>query len=142
MTLFLITFLLLYSTLHLYLFIKMQFAFHLRPVPDIFIAVFMVVMTIAPFAVRLVERAGNEHFARLMAYGGYIWMGFIFFFFSLSICIDILRMAIHAYGFIFKRDLSCLTSAYKLFFIVPIIYALIASAYGYWEANNITIEKI
>jgi len=142
MTLFLITFLLLYSTLHLYLFIKMQFAFHLRPVPDIFIAVFMVVMTIAPFAVRLAERAGNEHFARLMAYGGYIWMGFIFFFFSLSICIDILRMAIHAYGFIFKRDLSCLTSAYKLFFIVPIIYALIASAYGYWEAKNITIEKI
>lgn len=142
MTLFLITFLLLYSTLHLYLFVKLQFAFHLRFIPNVFVVIFMLVMTVAPFAVRLAERAGHESFARLMAYAGYTWMGIIFLFFSLSICIDILRVMIHISGFVFKRDLSGLTSAYRLFFIIPMIYALLVSAYGYREAKNITVEKI
>lgn len=142
MTLFLITFLILYSTLHFYVFVKLQFAFHLRFVPNIFIMIFMAMMTLAPFAVRLAERAGHESFARFMAYAGYTWMGILFLFFSLSVCIDILRMIIHLSGFIFKRDFSYLTSAYRLFFIIPMIYALIASAYGYREAMNITVEKI
>lgn len=142
MTLFLITFLLLYSALHLYLFVKLQFAFHFRFVPSIFVVTFMVVMTCAPFAVRLAERAGHEPFARLMAYAGYTWMGFLFLFFSLSICIDIFRMVTHISGLIFKKDFSYLTSAYRLFFIIPMLYALIASAYGYWEAKSITVEKI
>lgn len=142
MTFFLITFLLLYSTLHLYLFVKLQFAFHLRFVPNIFIVVFMVVMTCAPFAVRLAEKAGHEPFARLMAYAGYTWMGFLFLFFSFSICIDIFRMVIYVSGLIFKKDLSYLASAYKLFFLIPMIYASLAAVYGYWEAKNITIERI
>jgi predicted MPP superfamily phosphohydrolase len=142
MTLFLITFLFLYSTLHFYVFVKLQFAFHLRFIPNIFVVIFMLVMTFAPFAVRLAERAGHESLARLMAYAGYTWMGVIFLFFSLSICIDVLRMVIHLSGLIFRRDLSGLTSAYRLFFIIPMMYALIASAYGYWEAKNIIVEKI
>lgn len=142
MTLFLITFLFLYSTLHFYVFVKLQSAFHLRFVPNIFIVIFMAIMTLAPFAVRLAERAGHESFARFMAYAGYTWMGIIFLFFSLSVCIDILRMVIHFSGYILKRDLSYLTSAYRLFFIIPMIYALLASAYGYREAKNITVEKI
>ncbi|MDD5009843.1 MAG: metallophosphoesterase [Syntrophorhabdaceae bacterium] len=142
MTLFLITFLFLYGTLHFYVFVKLQSAFHLRFVPNIFIIIFMAIMTLAPFAVRLAERAGHESFARFMAYAGYTWMGIIFLFFSLSVCIDILRMVIHFSGYILKRDLSYLTSAYRLFFIIPMIYALLASAYGYREAKNITVEKI
>ena len=142
MTLFLITFLFLYSTLHLYIFVKLQFAFHLRFIPNIFVVIFMLVMTFAPFAVRLAERAGHESLARLMAYAGYTWMGVIFLFFSLSICIDVLRMVVHLSGLVFRRDLSGLTSAYRLFFIIPMMYALIASAYGYWEAKNIIVEKI
>ncbi|OPY80901.1 MAG: putative metallophosphoesterase [Syntrophorhabdus sp. PtaU1.Bin058] len=142
MTLFLITFLFLYSTLHFYIFVKLQYAFHLRFVPNIFIVIFMAMMTFAPFVVRLAERVGHESLARFMAYAGYTWMGVIFLFFSLSICIDVFRMVIHISGFIFRRDLSGLTSAYRLFFIIPMIYALLASAYGYWEARNITVEKI
>jgi len=142
MTLFLITFLFLYSTLHFYVFVKLQSAFHLRFFPNIFIVIFMAIMALAPFAVRLAERAGHESFARFMAYAGYTWMGIIFLFFSLSVCIDILRMVIHLSGYILKRDLSYLTSAYRLFFIIPMIYALLASAYGYREAKNITVEKI
>jgi len=142
MTLFLITFLFLYGTLHFYVFVKLQSAFHFRFVPNIFIIIFMAIMAIAPFAVRLAERAGHESFARFMAYAGYTWMGIIFLFFSLSVCIDILRMVIHFSGYILKRDLSYLTSAYRLFFIIPMIYALLASAYGYREAKNITVEKI
>ena len=142
MTLFLITFLFLYGTLHFYVFVKLQSAFHFRFVPNIFIIIFMAIMAIAPFAVRLAERAGHESFARFMAYAGYTWMGIIFLFFSLSVCIDILRMMIHLSGYILKRDLSYLTSAYRLFFIIPMIYALLSSAYGYREAKNITVEKI
>jgi len=142
MTLFLITFLFLYGTLHFYVFVKLQSAFHFRFVPNIFIIIFMAIMAIAPFAVRLAERAGHESFARFMAYAGYTWMGIIFLFFSLSVCIDILRMVIHFSGYILKRDLSYLTSAYRLFFIIPMIYALLSSAYGYREAKNITVEKI
>ncbi len=142
MTLFLVTFVLLYGTLHLYVFVKLQLAFHLRFAPNVFVVIFMAVMTFAPFAVRLAERAGNESFARFMAYAGYTWMGIIFFFFSFSICVDIIRMVVHVSGIILKRDLSYPTSAYRLFFIIPMAYALLASAYGYWEAKNISIEKI
>lgn len=142
MTLFLITFLFLYSTLHFYLFVKLQYAFHFRFVPGAFIVVLMAMMTFAPFAVRIAERAGHESLARFMAYAGYTWMGVIFLFFSLSICIDIIRIVIHLSGLVFRKDLSGLTSAYRLFFIIPMIYALLASAYGYWEAKNITVEKI
>ncbi len=142
MTLFLITFVLLYGTLHLYLFVKLQYAFHLKPVLCVAVAFFMAIMTCAPFAVRLAERAGHEQLARIMAYAGYTWMGVLFFFFSLSICIDILRMITHVSGLALKKDFSYFTSAYKLFFIVPMAYALMASAYGYWEAKNVTIEKV
>ncbi len=142
MTLFLITFVLLYGTLHLYVFVKLQLAFHLRLVPNVFIVAFMLVTTLAPFAVRLAERAGHEHFARFMAYAGYTWMAFLFFFFSLSICIDIIRMLLHIAGLVAKRDVSHIAAAYKLFFIAPMIYALLATAYGYWEAKSVTIERI
>jgi predicted MPP superfamily phosphohydrolase len=50
-------------------------------------------MIAAPIAVRLLERQGLHLASRYLAYIGYTWMGLLFFFFWLSLCLDIFNLS-------------------------------------------------
>ncbi|NTW17910.1 MAG: metallophosphoesterase, partial [Syntrophaceae bacterium] len=75
MTLFLLTFFLVYGGMHLYLFAKIRGAFHLSSLSALGLIIFMVIMILAPVVVRISEQYGYETFARVISYTGYIWMG-------------------------------------------------------------------
>jgi len=142
MTLFLLTFFLLYGGMHFYAFMKARAAFAFNTLTGIGVALFMLIMILAPVIVRLSERAGFELFARLMSFAGYTWLGVLFLFVSGSLLIDIYRLLMYSGGLIVKRDLSYLTVSAKYAFLVPFVFSLAIAVYGYFEARDIRVETV
>ena len=141
MTLFLFTFLLIYGSVHLYAFLKAKAALEFGTATSIFLALFMLVMGLAPIIVRALERAGLESSARVMAYIGYTWMGVLFLFFSYSLAVDIYRVLIYLGKVIFSRELSVLSLSPRYAFFLPLAFSLVTSLYGYFEARDIRTER-
>lgn len=80
MILFLLTFFIIYGSMHLYAFLKAKAAFAFGVHTGIYVGLIMIIMVFAPVIVRLSERAGFDFLARLMSYIGYMWMGVLFYF--------------------------------------------------------------
>ncbi|MCJ7484284.1 MAG: metallophosphoesterase [Thermodesulfovibrionales bacterium] len=142
MTLFLLTFFLLYGSLHLYAFQKARAAFAFGTLTSIWIAGFMLMMIVSPIIVRLSETAGFDLFARLMSYSGYTWMGVLFLFASFSLVIDMFRLIIYSCGFILRQDLSYLAVTKHYAFFIPLTVSIGIAVYGYFEAGNIRTENL
>ena len=142
MSLFLVAFFLIYGGVHLYFFSKVKTAFALGMSAWICLALFLIVMIIAPIMVRMFEKREMEEAARLMAFTGYIWMGFLFLFFSASLAIDLYHGLLHAAGFAFNKDISSFFLSARTAFIVPLGWGMIAAVYGYFEARNIRSERV
>ena len=94
MILFLLMYLSIYGGVHFYAFLKLRRGFTLAPATSVLLVVFLALMVVAPIFIRILERSGQDVFARGLAYVGFIWMGLIFVFFSVSIFFDIYR-ALH-----------------------------------------------
>jgi len=141
MTLFLITFLLIYGGVHLYAFMKAKAALEFRAATGIFLALFMLVMGLAPLIVRALERAGLEFPARGAAHIGYTWMGMLFLFFSYSLAADVYRLFVYLGRMVFSRDLSGLGLSPRYAFFLPLVLSLLTSLYGYFEAMDIRTER-
>lgn len=93
MSLFLLTFLSIYGAIHLYLFLKARAAFAPTIGVSVALALLLTVMVVAPIAVRLLDRHGMHLAGRYLAYLAYTWMGLLFFFFCLSLCLDLYNLS-------------------------------------------------
>ena len=124
MTLFFVTFFLIYGSMHLYAFMKAKAALAFSFQAGIGVGLFMLLMIFAPVLVRFSERAGFESFARLMSYTGYIWLGILFLFLSAALLIDVYRLLVSAAGFILRRNLSSLAISAPYAFFVPLALSL------------------
>jgi predicted MPP superfamily phosphohydrolase len=142
MSLFLLTFFFLYSSLHLYIFLKINAAFALGTGSFIALIIFMAIMICAPILVRVSERQGLEFLARLLSYAGYTWMGLAFLFFTSSLCIDLYRFCVFVIGLVMRMDLSSLSPAPRLAFLIPFLLTATIATYGYFEALFIRSEHI
>ncbi|MEE8329906.1 MAG: metallophosphoesterase [Thermodesulfovibrionia bacterium] len=142
MNLFLISFFSLYAGMHLYVFLKTKAGLALGAWGGSFLALFMLTMVFAPVIVRFSERAGLEVFARTISYIGFIWMGILFLFISVSIVIDIYRILIYIAGFISGSDLSSIKLSVRSVFYVPLLISLSIASYGYFEARDIRTETL
>ena len=142
MAIFLLTFFLIYGVMHLYLFARIKRALPFGAAISIFLAIFFIVMILAPIAVRLLERHGMEMAARFMSYTGYIWMGMLFIFLVVSLILDLYRFTVYAGHFVFPGGFSRLNPSPWLMLILPAVISLGANAYGYMEAKNPRVEKI
>ncbi|MCG6537190.1 MAG: hypothetical protein L7F78_21390, partial [Syntrophales bacterium LBB04] len=100
MTLFAISFFSLYSLLHFYIFIKAKTALSLGVRASLVLVFFMLIMVAGPVIVRFSEKYELEVFARVMAYVGYTWLGFLFLLVCSSLVIDIYRVLLHLGGFL------------------------------------------
>jgi hypothetical protein len=89
MILFLFVYLSIYGGVHLYAFLKLKRGLALGASAYPILAIFMILMVVAPIVVRISERYGYEAFARSLAYVGFIWMGVLFIFVSASFFFDI-----------------------------------------------------
>jgi predicted MPP superfamily phosphohydrolase len=142
MALFLITFFLIYGGLHLYLFSRVKGAITLGTAYTICLILFLLIMLLAPFFVRISERYGLEIPARFMAYTGYIWMGLIFIFFFVSLILDLYRFIIYAGNFAFEGRFSHLNPSPLFLLMFPAVISLSINTYGYFEAKNPLTEMI
>ena len=140
MSLFLLTFFLLYGGLHYYFLAKVKDAFPLGAISGFILIFFMLLMVFAPLIAYTSAKYGFESFARLSAYIGFTWMGMAFLFLASSILLDLFRIIFFAGGFILKRSLVFLTPLWL--FIIPLLFSLTAGAYGFFEARDIRAERV
>jgi hypothetical protein len=105
MTFVFLFFFLIYGAVLYHFFIKLKAAFH-PPLPVLAcLALFLVLMIIAPLLVNTIERQGSHVLARVSAFVCYSWMGFLFCFFSVSLLVDFFRLLHHLAGHFTSRDL-------------------------------------
>ena len=142
MSLFLLTFFLIYGGTHLYFFLKVKAALSLGTLSALCLALFLLLMVFAPVLVRILEKRGLEASARLTAYTGYLWMGFLFLFFSASLAIDIYHGFLHAAGFIAHRDFAPFFLSKRVAMAIPIAWGIVTAVYGYFEALDIKTERL
>lgn len=142
MSLFLLTFFLIYGGTHLYFFLKVKAALSLGTLSALCLALFLLLMVFAPVLVRILEKQGMEASARLTAYTGYLWMGFLFLFFSASLTIDIYHGFLHAAGFIAHRDFAPFFLSKRVALALPIAWGIVTAVYGYFEALDIKTERL
>jgi hypothetical protein len=142
MIMFLLIFLTVYGSLHLYFFLKAKAALGFCMGTGIFLVLFLLLMVFAPILIRMLERPGLEPAARVMAYIGYTWMGILALFFCISILIDLLRFLVWLGGLISAKDLSSMTGATLLHFLVPFLLSIGVVFYGFFEAGDIRTERM
>lgn len=142
MSLFLLTFFFVYALVHVYAFLKARAGLHFGAQTGVALALFMAIMLAAPFIIRLSEKFGFEIFARVMAYIGYLWLAVLFLFFSCSITLDIYRSVVFACGLLLQKDLSAFVLSARNAFLIPLVFSLAASTYGYFEARDIRTEHV
>ncbi len=139
---FLLIFVSIYSGIHVYGLIKVRQAQVLNTSGIITLTIFMALMIFAPIGVRLLESAGFEKTARILAYIGYTWMGLLFLFISSAFAFDIYRLLLAIGKSIFQANLSGITPTPRVILITSLIFSVSAALYGSFEANRIRTEHI
>lgn len=141
MTLFLLSFLLIYGGFHLYFFLRTKAAFDLPVWVLVLLAVFLLAMIAAPILVRLSERSGYNQLALFLAYFGYTWMGIVFVFAAAALAVDCYRILIWGAGLLLHKKLALQLGSGAAFFL-PLAFSLFVSAWGTFEAWDIRLEKV
>ena len=142
MTLFLLIYLSIYGGIHLYAFIKLKRGFALGLPAYLILAIFMILMVVAPIVVRISERYGYEALARGLAYIGFTWMGLIFIFISASFFFDIYRLLHFLARMLTQSPLADFTLSLRNFCTLAILFSFAVVIYGYFEALHIRTEHV
>jgi len=139
---FFVVFFSLYAALHAYVFIKTYNAFKFGLLTGSIIAFLFLLCLFMPLLVRTFEHSGYEEVARVLGYGGYIWMCLIFIFFVISLSIDISRLCIIIFSSIAKINLPHTIHSGLVFFLVSATASIAVTSYGWHEARAIRTERI
>lgn len=142
MTLFLLIYFSIYGGVHLYAFLKLKRGFALEFPVYLILAIFMILMVVAPIVVRISERHGHEALARGLAYIGFTWMGLIFIFISASFFFDIYRLLHFLARMLTQRPLADFTLSLRNFCTLAILISFAVVIYGYFEALHIRTEHV
>ncbi|GFO70736.1 serine/threonine phosphatase [Geomonas limicola] len=139
MLLFLLCYLAIYGGAHAWLLLRVVRCFGLgAPVPAALTAL-GVFMVAAPILVRILEHRHLEVPAKIVAYLGYLWMGFFFLFLSATIGLDVLRLLLAWTGWLTERNL---VPGEPQLLGAALLLALAGSLYGYFEARQIRVERV
>jgi len=136
MSLFLVTFLSIYGAMHLYLFLKARSALIPGFGVSVATALFLTAMVVAPIGVRLLERQGMHLASRYLAYLAYTWMGLLFFFVWLGLCLDVfnlcMRILSQLSGSISSRFVWTGRQSF-IFLMLGVLFLGVWSAYSAWQ---------
>jgi len=141
MSLFLISFLLIYGSFHLYFFLRVRAAYSPPGLISLLLAAFLLLMIAAPILVRISERAGYDKLAILLAYIGYTWMGVVFLFAAAALAVDCYRVLSWGAGLLLHKKIVFQPGPRTNLYL-PIVFALFVSVWGAFEAWDIRLEKI
>jgi len=124
--------------MHFHAYCKITGAFSLPLSSAVLLIFFLGVMVCAPLLVRLAEREGLESVALPLAYAGYLWMGFLFLFFTTSVFMDGGRLLFRCSCFL--SHVFQLTD--RQAFLASLCISLGIAVYGFHEAGDIRAEKV
>lgn len=136
---FLLTFLSVYTTMNALIYCKARVLLPDRGGTRVLFIIFLVLMIFAPIGIRMLERSGHEEPARLLAYVGYHWMGFVFLSLWMILAVAVVGVVFRLVNLLAGSHLPKLNgkgSAAAVF-----AAALIACVYGYFEAHSIRVER-
>jgi len=137
MIIFLLVFFCLYGGINFYAFSRAINIFHFSGIPQIIITLIMILLILAPVAVRLIEAVHLETWARIIAYIGYIWMAFVFLLFFLSFTFDIARYLYKLVGY--GPSAAHLNT---IAFGLAVFLAFIFVVYGFFDARRIRVKNL
>ena len=141
-TIFLLVFFLIYGGVHLYLFLEAKASLALGTRTSICVALFMLMMVLAPVIVHIAERSGLQSVAHFFSWTGYLWMGVAFLLLSLSLLCDCYRILVHLGAYLFSFDPSSVIPSARHCFVTLLSLAIALALYGYIEALHIRSETI
>ncbi len=142
MTLFLAVFFLILGLMHGYVFLKARAAFPFGPGTAVPVGIFMAAMVLAPVASRILERQGAEETARAVAWGGYLWLGFLFLLVVALLAVDLYRGLASLAGLVSRRELTAAVPGARAAFLAPLALSIAVTAWGYREALDVRAERI
>ena len=141
MNLILFFFFLIYGIFHFYAYMKIRAVISIRGWQHVASCLFGLLMVTMPVVTRLVEHYGFECMARTLAYLGYSWMGFLFFFVCAALSMDMVG-GVSVVRQRFLHSGAKWPFSKKITLLLPTLVALLACGYGVFEAGNIHLETI
>jgi hypothetical protein len=142
MSLFLLSFFLIYGSIHAYALLKARSALSLDPATTLPLLLLLAILLCAPIATRLLSRHGYEDAARIVALAGYLWMGFLFFLTCLNLSVDLLRLPLWAIGRGGSAANAAAGLAGRSAFLCIAGLAVALSAYATVEASRVEVVRV
>jgi hypothetical protein len=142
MSLFLLSFFLIYGSLHAYALFKARSALAFGPGTTVALLLLLAVLLCAPILTYSLSRRGYEDAARIVAHVGYLWMGFLFFFACLNLSADLLRLPLRAMGRGGIAANAAAGLAGRSAFLCIAGLAVALSAYAIVEASRIEVVRV
>jgi predicted MPP superfamily phosphohydrolase len=142
MSLFLLSFLLVYGSMHAYALLKARSALTFGPGATLGLLLLLGILLCAPIITHQLSRHGYGGASRIAAHAGYLWMGFLFFFVCLGVCADILRIPLWAVGRGGIAANAASALAGRSAFLCIAVLAVALSAYAVVEASRIEIVRV
>jgi predicted MPP superfamily phosphohydrolase len=141
LSLFLMTFLLIYGSAHAYVFLKAKSALAFGWGTGVPLLLAMSVLVCAPIITYHLARQGHEGAARNTAYVGYLWMGILFFLTWLNLAADLLRLLVWVPARFGIAGNAAAFLAGRTAFLCIVALALSLSAYSLREAARIVVTR-
>ncbi|MCG6909031.1 MAG: metallophosphoesterase [Deltaproteobacteria bacterium] len=142
MVLFLLLYISIYGGVHAYAFMKLKRGLELGMTGNSLLALLMLLMVVAPMAVRAMEHAVQGTLARGLAVIAFTWMGLVFLFVSCSFLFDIYRFLHFLTRHLLNSPLAHLTFSHRTYCLVALLLTAVIAVYGYFEARAIRTEVI
>ncbi|MBP2673958.1 MAG: metallophosphoesterase [Deltaproteobacteria bacterium] len=141
MSLFLLTFFLVYGSAHAYVFLKAKAALGFGWWTGLYLLPVLAALVCAPILAHLLAHRGHEGSARAVAFAGYAWMGVLFFLAWMNLAMDAVRLLLWLparLGFAGPADAAL---AGRTSFLCIAGLSLALSAYSIFEAGRIEVVR-
>ena len=142
MSLFLLSFFLIYGSMHVYVLLKARSALAFAPGTTLALLLLVAILLCAPILTYSLSRHGYEGPARVVSYVGYLWMGFLFFFVCLNLSADLLRLPLWAMGRAGVAANAARGIAGRPAFLCITGLAVALSGYAIVEASRIEVVRV
>ncbi len=142
MSLFIVTVFAVYGGMHVYAFVRARMVLGFGAATGAAVAAFMLVMTLAPFLIRVLERYEYQLAARVLSYLAYLWMAALFLFFCSSIVLDAVNFLSRAGVWITRSAPAAPLVPAKASFFVSLGLSVLICVYGYFSALDIRTERL
>jgi predicted MPP superfamily phosphohydrolase len=142
LVIFLAPYLSIYGAAHLYLLVKARRAFYLHSVQYVLLVSIFLFLLLAPINARLLESLDQWLPAQILAWIGFVWMGFVFIFICLALPVDGYHLLIGAGQQLLDTDWTAIMLSKRQSIVLITLISCGVMVYGAYEAYHIQPEHI